>query len=156
MTTSQTQLESQTIELSAEAFNTFCGDISSTFEVGMNCSRQESCTETVEGFKKRFKKLAAVNSVKAEGTLDGTFLLVFDREGLFTLGGVIVMLPEQKILDNRKHGSAQDTQYIIDAVGEAGNMLVDSLDRVFRNGLPGHNHFVKTNTPMCQPDRPAG
>ena len=29
-----------------------------------------------------------------------------------------------------------------DAVGEIGNLMVGSWDRVFRKELPGHGHFV--------------
>ena len=151
MATSQTDVKSQTIELSTEAFETFCEDISGMFGVDMECSQQEFCTETVKGLKKRFKKLAAVNSIKSEGTLKGNFQIVFDKEGLFTLAGVIVMLPEQRILDNRKRGSDQDAKDMSDAIGEAGNLLVGSWDRVFREGLEGHGHFVQTNTFIGNP-----
>jgi len=151
MATSQTDIKSQTIELSTEAFETFCEDISGMFDVDMGCSQQEFCIETVKGLNKRFKKLAAVNSVKSEGTLAGNFQIVFDKEGLFTLAGVIAMLPEQKILDNRKRSSTKEAEDISDAVGEACNMLVGSWDRVFREELEGHGHFVQTNTFIGNP-----
>jgi len=151
MATSPTDVKSQTIELSTEAFETFCEDISGMFGIDMECHQQEFCFETVKGLKKRFKKLAAVNSVKSEGTLDGTFQIVFDQEGLFTVAGVIVMLPEQRILDNRKRGSAKDAEDMSDAMGEAVNLLVGSWDRIFREGLDGHGHFVQTSTFIGNP-----
>ena len=132
MTATQTEIQSQVIDLSAEAFESFCEDISGMFDVDMECSQQEFCTETVKGLKKRFKKLVSVNSVKAEGALDGTFQIVFGKDGLFTLAGVIVMLPKQKILENRKRGSEKTAEEMADAVKESGNMLVGSWDRVFR------------------------
>jgi len=151
MATSPTDVKSQTIELSTEAFETFCEDISGMFGIDMECRQQEFCFETVKGLKKRFKKLSAVNSVKSEGTLDGTFQIVFDQEGLFTVAGVIVMLPEQRILDNRKRGSTKDAEDMSDAMGEAGNLLVGSWDRIFREGLDGHGHFVQTSTFIGNP-----
>lgn len=151
MAISPTDIKSQTIELSTEAFETFCEDISGMFGVDMECSQQESRTETIKGLNKRFKKLAAVNSIKSEGTLDGNFQIVFDKEGLFTLAGVIVMVPEQKILQNCKHGSAKEAEDMADAVGEAGNMLVGSWDRIFREELEGHGHFVQTDTFIGNP-----
>jgi CBS domain-containing protein len=155
MATTHTEIQSQVIGLSAEAFRAFCEDISGMFDVGMECSQQKFCTENVKKLKKRFKKLAAVNSIKAEGALNGNFQIVFDKEGLFTLAGVIVMLPEQKILENRRRGSAKKAKEMSDAVGEAGNMLVGSWDRVFREGLEGHGHFVQTNTFIGNPwDKP--
>lgn len=139
----QTQIESQVIELAAEAFTTFCDDIAGMFGVGMHCEQKEVLAETVQGLKKRFRKLVAVNVVQAEGSLNGTFQLVFDQEGLFTLGGVIVMLPEQRILSNRKDPSPELAASMVDAVGEAGNLLVGSWDRVFREQLKGHGHFLQ-------------
>ena len=151
MATSQTEVESQIIELSKESFDTFCDDISSMFGVNMKCNQQQVAAETVEGLKKRFKKLVAVNSVKAEGALDGTFQLVFDREGLFTLAGVIAMHPEQMILENRKLGLLGKARDMSEVLIEAGETLVGSWNRVFRKGLDGHGRFVQTNTFIGNP-----
>ncbi|MHC4425099.1 MAG: CBS domain-containing protein [Planctomycetota bacterium] len=143
MATAQTEVESQAIELATEAFKTFCDDMSGMFGVDMQCEQQEVAAETVAGLKKRFKKLVAVNVVDSKGLLDGTFQLVFDQEGLFTLGGVIVMLPEQRIMANRRDASVELAESMIDAVGEAGNLLIGSWDKVFREGLDGHGHFLQ-------------
>jgi len=151
MATTQTEIQSQVIDLSADAFEAFCEDISGMFDVDMECSQQESCTETVKGLKKRFKKLVAVNSVKTEGVLDGTFQLVFDQGGLFTLSGIIVMLPENRILEEIKRGTVKDSDSMTDAVKEVGNMLVGSWDRIFREELEGHGHFVQANTFIGNP-----
>ena len=137
----QTQTESQAVELAAEAFIAFCEDISGMFGVEIACCQKEVRSETVEGLKKCYRRLAAVNVVRAEGALNGTFQLIFDQEGLFTLGGVIVMLPERTILANRKDASAQLAASMVDAVSEAGNLLVGAWDRIFRQGLKGHGHF---------------
>ncbi|MHC4507562.1 MAG: CBS domain-containing protein [Planctomycetota bacterium] len=143
MTAPQTEVESQAIELAAEAFNIFCEDIAGMFGVDMDCEQKEVRAETVEGLKKSFKKLVAVNVVQSKGSLSGTFQLIFDQEGFFTLGGIIVMLPEKQILTNRREASLQLAASMVDAVGEAGNFLVGSWDRVFREGLKGHGHFLQ-------------
>ena len=105
METFQKDVQLRAIELSIEAFETFCGAISDMLSVHIEFSRGQFCVETVERLKERFEKLAAVNSVKCEGALNGIFQLVFDKDGLFTLSGVLFMLSEQEILDNRRHGS---------------------------------------------------
>ncbi|UCC98417.1 MAG: CBS domain-containing protein [Phycisphaerales bacterium] len=138
-----TEVESQAIELAAEAFKTFCEDVGGMFDVAMDCEQKEVRAETIEGLKKKFKKLVAVNVVQSEGSLSGTFQLIFDQEGFFTLGGIIVMLPEKTILANRRDASLQLATSMVDAVGEAGNLLVGSWDRVFREGLKGHGHFLQ-------------
>ncbi len=146
MATSQTEIESRAIELSAEAFKAFCDDISGMFGVDMGCEQDEVCVETVKGLKERFKKLVAVNSVKAEGALEGTFQLVFDQGGLFTLSGVIVMLPEQRILEEIGKDSIKDVESMNAAVKEASNMLVGAWDRVFHERLDGHGRFAQSDT----------
>lgn len=152
MTTSKPNTQSQTIELSTEAFETFCEDISGMFGVDMECRQLESSTdETVEGLNKRFKELVAVNSIKSEGALDGSFQIVFDREGLFTLAGVILTMPEQDILNKSKQGTAKDADNMRDAIGEGGNLLVGSWDRIFREEFEDHGHFVQTDTFIGNP-----
>ena len=82
MAKSQKKIKSQTMQLSTEAFEAFCKDISGMFNVDMECKKQEDTVETVESLKKKFKKLAAVNSIKSEGALGGNFQIVFDKKGL--------------------------------------------------------------------------
>jgi len=143
MATPQTEIESKVLELATESLEAFCEDISGMFGVEMECAEQDASTETVATLKKRFKKLVAVNIVDAEGTLNGPFQLILDQEGLFTLGGVMVMLPEKRILANRKDASADLAESMVDAVGEAGNLLVGAWERIFREELDGHGHFVQ-------------
>ncbi len=141
MATAQVEIESQIIELSTTAFQAFCNEISETFGVDMKCEQQEVSTDTIANLKKRFKKQVAVNVVDSKGLLNGTFQLIFDQDGLFTLGGIIVNLSEKEILANRKDASAKRAESMVDAVGEAGNLLAASFDNVFREGLDGHDHF---------------
>ena len=61
------------------------------------------------------------------------------------------MQPEQIILQNRKKGSEDDAKEIGDALGEVGNLLVGSWDRIFREELEGHGHFTQTGTDIGNP-----
>ncbi len=151
METPQESIEKRAVELSAEAFEAFCDDMSGMFGTDMRSVQQEPAIETAKDLKKRFKKLVAVNSVKAEGALDGVFKLVFDQGGLFTLSGLIVMMPERRILEEIKRGSIKDVEAMNDAVKEIGNLLVGSWDRVFREELEGHGHFVQSHTFIGKP-----
>ncbi len=151
MTATQTELELRAIELSIEAFNGFCDDISGMFGVDMKCVPQQACQETINGLKKRFKKLSAVNNVDTNGAMHGTFYLIFDQGGLFTLSGVIVMLPENRILEEIKRGTIKDVSSMNDAVRETGNLCVGSWDRVFREEYEGHGHFVQNGTFIGNP-----
>jgi len=140
------ETETRVVELSAEALELFCQDISAMFETDMNCKQQDVCDETINGLKKRFKNMAAVTSAKMEEELKGTFLLVLDREGLFTLAGILVMHPSQKIIENRKRGTIKDAEYIRDTVQEVGNLLVGSWNRVFNTKWNDRIHLQQTGT----------
>ncbi len=151
MVISQTELKSEVIELSAKAFETFFKDISDMFSVKLECAQQEVSEGTIDDIKKRFGGLVAVNIVKAEGVLDGIFHLIFDQEGLSTLAGVVIMLPEEQILENRKNNSVEYTQELSDTIAEAGNLLVGAWDRVFRENIEGHGDFARTNSFIGEP-----
>ncbi len=57
MATSQTEIESQAVELSTDAFEAFCDDISGMFGVDMTCEQQEVTAVTIKDLKRHFKKL---------------------------------------------------------------------------------------------------
>jgi len=161
MTAFQTEIESQVIKSAAEAFKAFCGEISGIFGIDIRCEQQEVATETKAGLEKRFDKLVAVNVVDSQGLLDGTFQIIFDREGLFTVGGVIVELPEEKIVANRSEASAELADGMVDAVEEAGNLLVGTWDKVLRKEFESHGQFVQrlpafVGEPWDQPEEKIG
>lgn len=139
-------LEPQMAELSDGAFEAFCEELSSAFGADIQCRREYAGMEPVASLRKRFKKLAAVHVVQATGALNGTFQLLFDQGGLFVLSGVVVMLPEEEILQQVKSGHMDDAENLIDAAREIGNLLVEAWDRVFREECDGHKRFVKRST----------
>jgi len=146
MTTSQTEVESQAvIELSKKSLDTFCDEISTLLAADIECNQQTPTAETVAGLKKHFPKLAALYSIKAEGTLDETFQLVFDQDGIFILAGLTLMQSEQMILEDIKQGSPEKARDMNDVLTEVGHTLVGAWDRVFREGLAGHSRFLQTS-----------
>lgn len=150
-----TDIVSRIADLSDSAFTAFCDDIGGMFGVEMRCTRQGADVSTVHKLREQFKKLTVVHLTKADGALNGTFQLVFDQGGLFILSGVVVMLPESRIINDAKRGSIEDATNLQDAAREVGNLLVGSWDRVFREECPGHEHFVKATTVLGKPwDKP--
>ncbi|MBP7052409.1 MAG: CBS domain-containing protein [Phycisphaerae bacterium] len=151
MAATATDILSRIAELSDAAFAAFCDDIGGMFGVEMHSARRKAETSTVRAVRDLFKKLSVVHLTKADGAVNGTFHLVFDHGGLFILSGVIVMLPESRILEEAKRGSIEDATNLQDAAREVGNLLVGSWDRIFREECPGHGHFVKTGTFLGKP-----
>ena len=144
-------LKSRVAELSDGAFETFCDDVSSMYGADVRCRREHAGIDTVAGLRRRFKTLAAVHLVQAAGAFDGRFQLLFDQGGLFVLSGLVVMLPEAKILEQARNGHVDDAESLTDAVREIGNLLVGSWDRVFRDDCEGHDHFAKSGTYIGKP-----
>lgn len=142
MTATQTDTELQVEELSKKAFDVFCEDISSVFNIEIKCQKQDVFIETVKGLKKRFGKLAAINNIDSKGFLDVTFQVILDQAGLFTLGGVIMMQPEEEILGNMKKGSVKLAENMADAIGEVGNLLTKSWNKIFEAEVEGDNEFT--------------
>jgi hypothetical protein len=151
MTTSQTEIESQVTELSAMAFEAFCADVSVMFGLEAKCKQRQAAAETVEDLNEYFEELAAVVSVEAKGTLDGTFQLVLDRAGLFTLAGITFPLTQEQILKKTKDGSTEDAEALSNALADAAKVLIEAWDKLFREKLPGHDQFVKTTTFIGNP-----
>jgi CBS domain-containing protein len=155
MTVAGTDILARLAELSGNAFAAFCEDIAGMFGVEMRCDRRQTLTAPARSLRDHFKKLSVAHLSKADGALNGTFHLVFDQGGLFILSGVVVMLPESRILEEAKRGSIENAMNLEDAAREVGNLLVGSWDRIFREECPGHEHFVKTSTFIGKPwDKP--
>jgi len=140
------ELQSRTSDLTAEAFEAFADDIATMFDSTVRAEAVDVGQGTVADLKHDYKKLAGVCTVQAEGELHGTFSVVFDKEGLFTLAGTFVMQPEAVITQNRRSGTETEAAEIGDALGEVCNLLVGSWDRVFREEMPEHGHFKQTGT----------
>jgi CBS domain-containing protein len=144
-------IKAQFTELSETAMDLFCRDITGMFDVEMVCRQQEGCTETIGGLKKRFKTLTAIVTASAKGHLEGSFHLIFDQDGLFTLAGVIVMQPKQKILENKRRGTLTEVENVRDAIKEGGNLLVGSWNRVCLEKWGSKTHLLQTDTFIGNP-----
>ena len=151
MATSQTEIRSPAIELSAEAFNVFCQGISGMFGVDIQCNQQQAVAATIPGLEERFENLVAVDCVRVEGALEGTLQFVFDREGLFTLAGIVLGVPEQKTLENTEHGSLEDAEGLSDAIREIGHLMAGAWQKLFNEKLDDQSRFVKISTFIGDP-----
>lgn len=150
----QSTLQSKAIEFASDAFSSFCEDIGGMFGVDMSCDAMQVHDKVGAEIKKSYKKLAVVYSVQSTGALKGDFQILLDKAGLFTMAGVLVMLPSSRILNNAKRGTLADANDMSDAVGEVGNLLIGCWDRTFRNGLKDNTHFLHTGTFMGDPSAP--
>ncbi|HSV27563.1 MAG TPA: hypothetical protein VLH60_06695, partial [Sedimentisphaerales bacterium] len=147
-------------ELAVRSFEAFCEDIGGMFGVEISCSHEATLRCTIAELKKNFSKLSAVSLVAAKGAINREFRLIFDKKGLFALAGTVMMLPEERTHQLCKLGDVKNAQEIADSVCEIGNLLVGSWDRIFREAMEGHGHFVKKDVfigdPLLEPSQHLG
>jgi len=151
MATSQTEIRSPAIELSPEAFKVFCEEFSGVFGANIQCNGQQAAAATISGLEQRFKNLVAVDCVKAEGVIEGILQFVFDREGLFTLAGIVQGLPEAEILENIEHGSLGDAEDLSDATREIGHLMAGAWQGLFNEKFDDQSRFAKISTFIGDP-----
>jgi CBS domain-containing protein len=137
------RIDTLALDLAVQSFQAFCDDLGSMFGMAISCQHKGTRRCTVADIKNSLGKLIAVNPVKCTGAMNGQFPLVFDKKGLFTLAGVIVMLPEERIAQLSKTGDSKDGTEMADAIRESGNLLVGSWDKTFREGMAEHGHFAR-------------
>lgn len=145
MAKSKTEIESQVAELSTGAFEAFCADVSVMFGLEAQCKQQKVSDKSLKDLNKYFKKLVAVVSVEAKGALDGTFRLFLDRAGLFTLAGITFPLTEEQILKKTEEGLTKDARALSNALADAAKIIIEAWDKLFREKLPNHDSFAKTD-----------
>jgi hypothetical protein len=115
----------------------FCKGYHWMFEKQFHCSRAGA--ERMDGSQLQhdFGGIIAVNNIAYAGAGTGTFMILFDKAALFSLGGVTVMLPLSRLKEDCIRGKEQDAVALSDAVGEVGNLLVGSFNKILRDGCPG-------------------
>ncbi len=145
MTLQQTQLATELEGLTQRAFAAFCEDIAGMFDCSMQTTEQRVLRGNIGQLKKEFGKITSINTLQAQGTLNGQCAIWFDQAALFILSGIVVMLPEKRIQEQVKAGALKDAQALTDAIKELGNLMTGSWDRIFRQSLAGHKHLKQVN-----------
>ncbi|HBG78015.1 MAG TPA: hypothetical protein DDW84_04080 [Phycisphaerales bacterium] len=142
----KTDIRNEIFRFAKDAFEAFCVDIETMFGIEVRCQPREQQSLTGENLKKHFRTFCAVNTIEAHGAIDGSFYLMLDPEALFTLAGIFVVLPDNKILENRKSGTERQAFEISSVIEDAGNLLAGAFDRVFRENVETHRHFLPAGT----------
>lgn len=149
MTTSaNANLETTVTELSKKIFKQFSSGLGLMFDLQIKHDNMEVATTTLEGLNAKYKTLSAAYSIETKGSLNGTFYLLLDQKGVFTLPGIIVMHPEKRIKENCKKGTLEEAQPILDAVQELGNMFAGVFGQVAREKFQDGTDSVQTGTKL--------
>lgn len=124
------------VAFSDAAIGEFCSGYGCMFDKDITWSQVAADNVSAEQLKKNYDGIIAVNSVDCFGPIEGRFHILFDKRALFTLAGVTVMMPPARVKENCVRGNEEDASYVADAIGEVGNILVGSFQRVFIEGVP--------------------
>jgi acetoin utilization protein AcuB len=139
-------IQSPIIDLSDKAFDAYCRNLAALFNIEILNKRHETAFQDIKQLKKQFKKLTATHSFKSEGDLEGDFYIIFEKDTLFALAGIVMQLPQDQIRGTIQNGTAKEADDIYDAVAEAANLLIASWDNIFYQELESHNGLTRTDT----------
>lgn len=141
-----TDIKTAVEEIAVTAMKEFCSGMGLMFDIKVKCEEDDLTTETLDVLEDEFDELAAAYAVMAKGSVNGTFYIVFDKGGVFTLPGIIVMHPARRIEENCKKGKLEDIDPILDAIAELGNLLVGAWDKVARDEFHDDTHLLQAGT----------
>ena len=141
-------IETLVTEISKKTFRQFSSGLGIMFDLDIKHNPVEVSTATLDALGKTFTTLSAAYSIQAKGSLSGTFYLVLDQKGVFTLPGIIVMHPEKRIKENCTKGTIEEAQPILDAVQELGNMFTGVFGQIARDKFQDSTDTVQTGTEL--------
>ena len=108
------------------------------------CSKQEF-------FAQHWLDKSALTALQVKGDVSGTGYLVQAIGDAITLGGIMIMLPEDQIAEQAGKGEMADE--VADAYGEVANILAGGLTQVFGERYPKPLRFIKTDTEVLVPTK---
>ena len=156
----KTKIKSDIVKLTSEAFGGFCEDVSALFNIDMACTHKDVHKTKLGHLRNHFSGIFGINNVTATGTIKDNLFLLFDKEGIFTLPGIISMRPESQILESIKKSSDKQAKELLQAFDENVNIFASSWDRVFREHVEGHDRLVFSHsfigTPWDSPEESFG
>lgn len=121
---------------SSAAMLDFCNGYNWMFEKNFRCTSLPTRRMSPIDLCTEFVGIIAVNHVEYVGVGTGSFMIIFDKSALFSLGGTTVMFPAPRIKEDCRKGTVEDAVGLSDAVGEIGNLMMGSFNKVFRDGVP--------------------
>ncbi|MBN2163960.1 MAG: hypothetical protein JXR25_13360 [Pontiellaceae bacterium] len=129
------QLDTKELEvLTNAAMADFCNGYFWMFEKKFNVRFDSAKHASAAQLKDEFSGVIAVNRIAYGGAGSGSFMVIFNRPALFSLGGLTIMQPLPRIKEECAKGTAEEAAAMADAVGEIGNLLVGSFSKILREG----------------------
>lgn len=143
-------------ELSFTSMQDFCTGYNFMFEKHFSCARVTTEQMKPEKLNEFATGIIAVNTIQSSTDNSCRFMILFDKRALFSLGGVTIMLPLSRIKDECNTGTEEGAMAMSDAVGEIGNLLIGSFNKIFREGCSGVDGISEDTTLRLQLPVPVG
>ncbi len=127
-------------------------------EVGALLGHELTCddvqllmTSKADFFTHHCIETSILTHLQVTGDREGQGYLLAQLPDAVTLGGTLIMLPEEEIA-NQKNAGRFDGE-VADSFGEIVNILAGSLTQVFLDRYPRHLRFIKTDSETVVPTK---
>lgn len=121
-------------QVSLTAMEDFCNGYYWMFEKKFNSSCISEKNIASAALQEEISGIIAISRIAYGGAGTGSFMVIFDKSALFSLGGLTIMQPLPRIKEQCVRGNAEEAAALADAVGEIGNLLVGSFNKILREG----------------------
>ncbi|MDX2493581.1 MAG: hypothetical protein QNK27_01310 [Desulfuromusa sp.] len=108
-------------------------------------------TSKADFFSNHCIEKSVLTQMKVTGDREGLGFMVAQVPDAVVLGGILIMLPEDQIEEQKSRGQFDGD--VEDAYGEVANILSGSLTQVFLDRYPKQLRFVKTETETIVPTK---
>ncbi len=143
-------------KLTDVVFNATIGQVGE--EIGALLGQSLKCddiqlvmTSKADFFSTHCIEKSILTHMKVTGDREGLGYMVTQVPDAVVLGGTLIMLPEDQILEQKNNGTFDGD--VEDAFGEVANILSGSLTQVFLDRYPKQLRFIKTDAETIVPTK---
>jgi hypothetical protein len=114
----------------------FCNGYRWMFEKDIKPTLASTETIPVSDLKRSAQGIIGMNNVSYFGETcpRGNFQVLFEKDAVFSMGGLTIMQPIPRIREDSIKANEEDAIRLVDSVGECGNLLIGSFSKIFREG----------------------
>lgn len=130
-------------EMCLAALKDFCDGYRWMFEKNIKRALLSAETLVTGDLTSGKTAVMAVNTIIYAGKDcgQGAFQIILEKDAVFSLGGLTVMMPLVQIKENCVTASEESVGKLEDAVSEVGNLLTGAFGKIFRAGCSGVEGF---------------
>jgi|GEM_PF-6917795 len=146
-----TDIQTRLIDLTSRSLERFCEKTTQAYGTAVECAFENAAVQKASWLQKQLRELAAISTIDSKGVIPGQFKLTFDRKGLFSLAGLILMLPERQVAAMINRGELRDSRDSAGAITEAASLIAQTFEEEVDEVMGNEGKFARVNTAICDP-----